>query len=305
MFNQKAAEQFIFKNARPFEKAAAEVLICGQSPEKALNELKKFQNADGGFGHALEADNWNPNSNPIATNDAITWLYRMNTLNADMGITEGIVRYLDSRNSFDETEKKWLCCIDSNTNYPHAIWWEKKGNGIYGFNPTVSLSAFMVCFGKRTFIFEEILKESVYYLGTADRIDGDELKCFLLAYELLKAKSINDVIDLDKMKRLISERIIKAICTDTKKYGVEYVTTPSDFFSGVYLEFASERVAPLIRAELDILKDIQKSDGGFDISWKWLTLYSEFEQARNWWRPRVTLEKLLFHRSFEFVPVIL
>ena len=299
MFNETAAEQFIYKNARPFEKAVAEVLLHNKSPEKALNELKKYQNADGGFGNALEADNWNPNSNPIATNDALIWLYRMNALNVDMGITEGIVRYLESHDSFDETENRWLCCIDSNADYPHAIWWEKKGSGIYGFNPTASLTAFMVCYGNNTLFFEEVLKESVSYLGTADRIDSDELKCYLLAYELLKAKSINDIIDLEIMKRLISERIIKAICHETKKYGIEYVTTPSDFFSGVYLEFASERIAPLIRAELDILKDIQKSDGGFDISWEWHTPYSEFEQARTWWRPRVTLEKLLFYKSFE------
>ena len=59
MFNAEFAEQFIFNNARPFESAAAEVLLCGHSPEDAVDELCKYQNEDGGFGHALEADNWN------------------------------------------------------------------------------------------------------------------------------------------------------------------------------------------------------------------------------------------------------
>lgn len=47
------------------------------------------------------------------------------------------------------------------------------------------------------------------------------------------------------------------------------------------------------------LKKYQNEDGGFDISWKWYTPYEEFEQARIWWRPRVTLEKLLFVQAMK------
>ena len=37
-------------------------------------------------------------------------------------------------------------------------------------------------------------------------------------------------------------------------------------------------------------------DGGFDTTWKWYTPYTdEYEQARAWWRPRITIEKLLFN----------
>ena len=299
MFNTEFAEQFVFNNARVFERAAAEVLLCGHSPENAVNELRKYQNSDGGFGHALEADNWNPNSNPIATNDAIIWLYRINAFDFAKDITEGIVRYLDSHDSFDEREKKWQCQIDSNMDYPHAIWWEKKGNGIYGFNPTVSLAAFMVSYGKRSSLYEEILKEAASYLIVADKVGGDELKCDLLAYELLKVNGITDIVDLDKFKRLISKWVVESICIQTEKYGVEYVTSPSDIFNGLYTDFASEQIIPLICAELDIIGKCQKDDGGFNIPWRWYTPYPEFEQARAWWRPRITLEKLLFYKEFE------
>ena len=54
-----------------------------------------------------------------------------------------------------------------------------------------------------------------------------------------------------------------------------------------------------IDAEMAVLGDIQKDDGGFDISWQWYTAYPEFENARNFWRPRVTLEKSLFARTAE------
>ena len=47
------------------------------------------------------------------------------------------------------------------------------------------------------------------------------------------------------------------------------------------------------------LQKFQNEDGGFDISWQWYTPYEEFIQARIWWRPRVTLDKLLFVREME------
>ena len=95
MLHREAAEKFINETARPFEKAVYDVLYNNQPIDTALMELRKFQNEDGGFGHGLEADNWNPNSNPIATNDAIIWIYRMNAFSSAKYIVEGIVRYLE------------------------------------------------------------------------------------------------------------------------------------------------------------------------------------------------------------------
>ena len=99
------------------------------------------------MGNGLEADNWNPNSNLIATNDAIINLYRIDALGKDSAILKDIIRYLSSHDSFDEEKRRWLFAIENNKNYPHAIWWNKKGDGIDHFNPTVSLAAFMVCMG--------------------------------------------------------------------------------------------------------------------------------------------------------------
>lgn len=67
-----------------------------------------------------------------------------------------MVAYLASHDSFDEEQKRWLFAIESNKNYPHAIWWEKDGNGINAFNPTVSLAAFMLVYGKKTKIYTPI-----------------------------------------------------------------------------------------------------------------------------------------------------
>ncbi len=110
----------------------------------------------------------------------------------------------------------------------------------------------------------------------------------------MKANSINDIINLEHFKDLLCKAIDNSICKDVEKYGVEYVPMPSDFFSGSYLEFITPEIKTLIAAEKDILGKLQMKNGGFDITWKWYTPYPEFEQARVWWRPRITIEKLLF-----------
>ncbi len=291
------AKKFIVENARPLERAVYDYYFENGEKEAVIRELKKYQNPDGGFGHGLEADNWNPNSTPITTNDAIITLHRIQAFDDAKDITGGIVRYLDSHDSFNEEQKRWLFAIETNKEYPHAIWWEKKGDGLDGYNPTVSLAAFMVCFGEGTSYYEEIIKEAYEYLKEHTDISGDGLKCYLLCYELLKEYGKTDIVNPEDLKKLIKERIENAICKDTEKYGVEYVTAPSDFFAVPHPEFMGEGVRKLIAAEKDALAKIQKDDGGFDISWQWYTPYPEFEQARQWWRPRITIDKMLFYQT--------
>lgn len=290
------AIKYVLQNARPLDLAVYKYFFENESNQAVVDELLKFQNVDGGFGNALELDFFNPNSSPIATNDAIITLCRVNALDRDSDIVKGIVRYLESHDSFDEDKKRWLFAIDSNKDHPHAIWWEKKGDGISGFNPSISLAAFLVCYGNRTPLYEEIVKEGLEHLENAEEISGDSLKCFLLTYELLKENDINDIIDLAFLKNLICKSIGNSICKDIEKYGVEYVPMPSDFFSGTYLDCIIPEIKPLIAAEKDILGKLQMEDGGFDITWKWYTPYpDEYEQARAWWRPRITIDKLIFN----------
>ena len=297
IMNKSKAIKYITENARPLELAVFRYFFEEGSNKDVIDELSRFQNANGGFGHGLEPDFFNPNSSPIATNDAIITLSRVNALDKGSDIVKGIVRYLESHDSFDEDKKRWLFAIDSNKDYPHAIWWEKKGDGISKFNPSVSLAAFMVCYGKRTPLYEEIIKEAVEYLGN-EKISGDAVNCYLLAYELLTSNSINDIVDLNTFKALLCNAIENCICKDISKYGVEYVPMPSVIFTRKYTEFITPEIKPLINAEKDILGKLQMENGGFDITWKWYTPYTdEYEQARNWWRPRITIEKLLFNET--------
>lgn len=290
-----AAKRFVEENARPVDLAVYRFFFEGGSREDVVRALAEFQNEDGGFGHGLEMDFLNPHSSPIATNDALITLWRVGALEHSLPMAEAMARYLDSHDSFDEGRRRWLFTIDSNRDYPHAAWWEKAGDGIHGFNPTMSLAAFMICFGRRTALYEQIVREGMAYLAENEDVSGEALKCFLLAEAMLRENGVEDVVPLAQLRELIARRIDGAICKDAEKYGVEYVPAPSDFFARMFQEYITPELTRLIAAEKRALGWLQKADGGFDITWVWGTPYAaEFEQARRWWRPRLTIDKLLF-----------
>ena len=228
--NVQRAKDFIVKNARPVELAMYCCLFEGGSKSELIEALKPYQNADGGFGNALEPDNWNPNSTPITTNGALTFLFETGAIREAEEITGGMVRYLTSGQAFHKEACRWFGSIESNKDYPHAIWWEKDENDtVPSWNPTVSLATFLVCMEK-TGPWKELVRQAFEELAQTEEKDGDGLKCYMLAWKLLKEYNIPDVIDFAAARETIQQATSRAICRETEKYGVEYEPSPSWFF---------------------------------------------------------------------------
>ena len=94
------ARTFIYRNARPLDVARWQYHFVGGSKETVLTALAAYQNEDGGFGHALEADAWNPNSAPMQTWTATEILREIDFTDATHPIIQGILRYLVSGQVF-------------------------------------------------------------------------------------------------------------------------------------------------------------------------------------------------------------
>lgn len=292
------AKDFIVKNARPVELAMYRCFFENGSKLELINALKPYQNPDGGFGNALGPDNWNPHSTPITTNSALIFLFETGALGEAGKMAEGIAQYLTSGQDFHKESCRWFGSIESNKDYPHAIWWERDENdAIPSWNPTVSLAAFLVCMGERG-PWKELVRQAFEELAQTEEKDGDGLKCYMLAWKLLKKYGITDVIDFVRAQEVIQRTVSRVICKETEKYGVEYEPSPSWYFQDDSPFFSAE-LSPFIQAELEALGRLQQDDGGFDISWQWYTPYEkEFRQAKAWWRPRVTMEKLRFYQRY-------
>ena len=132
----KKAKEFIYRNARPLDLARWQYHFENGSREPVLKALSYYQNEDGGFGHALEADAWNPNSSPIQTWCAIEILREINFTDAEHPMMQGVLTYLASGKDFEG--KFWYNTVKSNNDYPHAPWWhtESESTCHTDYNPT-------------------------------------------------------------------------------------------------------------------------------------------------------------------------
>lgn len=93
-------KKWMYRNARPLDIARWKYHFEDGSKEEVLKALAAYQNLDGGFAHALEADSWNPNSCPMQTWCATEVLYELGVTDKENEIVKGILAYLDSKKIF-------------------------------------------------------------------------------------------------------------------------------------------------------------------------------------------------------------
>ena len=144
------AKKFIYRNARPLDLTRWKYHFENGSLEDVLKILASYQNDDGGFGHALEADSWNPHSSPIQTWVATEILREVNFTEPNHPLIIGILKYLESGQDFDG--HVWQNTIPSNNDYPHAPWWSHKQEETNkrDYNPTANLASFIIKYADRT-----------------------------------------------------------------------------------------------------------------------------------------------------------
>ena len=114
---------WMHRNAREVELSLWNYFFENGSRRDVADALSWYQNEDGGFGYALDADNWNPDSNPYQTSMAIRILRNIGFTDMEHPVCQGIFRYLYSEK--DLMDYGWRFCIPTNDNFPHAPWWHR------------------------------------------------------------------------------------------------------------------------------------------------------------------------------------
>lgn len=131
--------RWIYRNARPLDLARWKYHFEEGARSNVMEALAAYQNKDGGFGHALEADAWNPNSTPIQTATAVERLLEIEFDDAAHPVLQGILNYLDGGAEMDGNT--WRNVTESNNEYPHAPWWHTSSDSTARsiYNPTAIL----------------------------------------------------------------------------------------------------------------------------------------------------------------------
>jgi hypothetical protein len=297
---------WIYRNARPLDLFRWQYHFEEGDRNSVLSALAAYQNSDGGFGHALEPDTWNPNSSPTTTQIAINRLRELDCFDEKDPFTMGIFSFLENEPSLGK--KGWLFNIPSNNDFPHAPWWtfdkDKTGgsDSEWDYNPTAIIVGFVlrVMKNKNSSFYKTCL--NIAYLATekllsANAMEPHELTCFCTMFSDLNKSEAVDCFNFDAMERKLKELVKQSIEYDTTKWNT-YSTKPSWFIDSpknVFFQGNQE----VIDFELDHIIDSRNKDGIWDITWTWNGYEKEFALSENWWKAQIIIEKLILLRNFE------
>lgn len=293
------AKRFVYQNARPLDLARWRYHFEGGTAEEVLEILAMYQKEDGGFGYALEPDNWNPDSTPVATWTAVNILRELNVTDRNNPIVEGILNYLGSGKDF--AEGKWYNTVAANNGYPHAVWWSCPcGTGMPDDNPTVSLAGFLLRFSEENSPLHEtacgIVKKAVSEFMELPTEEMHTVKNFLEL--LLDCEEIENfsLFDLEAFREKVQGAVNRAVCREPEKWYQEYVFKPVDFFEPKcwIFEIAGKELCEI---QADSIGKEQCADGSYPVTWQWGTDYKEYEISANWWRAALALNNMRYLKA--------
>lgn len=293
------AERFIYRNARPLDLARWKYHFGNGSANDVVDCLAMYQNEDGGFAYALEPDNWNTNSTPVAVWFATKILREIGFTDITNPVIQGILKYLDSGAEF--ANGKWFNTIASNNDYPHAIWWAcDDDTGVPDDNPTVSLAGFVLKFADdNSSLYRKAKKIATEAVETFMNNPSDEMhtvRCFMDLLCYCEEIDNFDVFDLNAYKSKVYETIEKTVCPEPEKWYTDYVCKPSFFFEKGHRIF-NILGRELMEKEAYLMAEQQLEDGSFPVTWQWWTDYKEFEVSANWWRSSLIVDNMLFLKA--------
>jgi hypothetical protein len=295
------AEGFIYRNARPLDFARWQYHFESGSKEAVLNALSYYQNEDGGFGHALEPDAWNPNSSPIQTWFATEILREIKFTDNSHPIIKGILNYLESGKDFDG--HYWYNIIESNDHYPHAPWWDTESIDAHDdYNPTACLAGFIIKYADRNSKLYSLgcrlAEEAVNtYMNQGFLSNMATVECYIRLMQYVEEAGVTSIFNVNALKDKLIKQVEYSITENTAEWETSYICKPSRFIDSKDSIFYSSN-KELADYECEFILKTQLDDGSWNITWKWAAYPDEWAIAKNWWKSYEIIKNLLYLRGF-------
>lgn len=299
-------QRWIYRNARPLDLARWQYHFENGSREAVLAALAAYQNADGGFGNALEPDQWNPNSSPYVTGVAVNLLEEIEFRDHDHALVRGILRYLESTPDFDGN--LWASIVDTNNDYPHAPWWADRSYD-WGYTPTALLAGFILFYASpnapiyqkaekiagaaiETYLHGKMANGEAY-----NRVRREaEIACLHKMLTFLEGSPAGRKYDIAEIENFLGGQAQLFIEKDASRWNT-YCWKPSVFVrSPDSIYYPGNEAA--IAIELDYILNKRNPAGIWDITWEWGAYEKEFAVAENWWKANIIIENLRLLKSF-------
>ena len=249
-----------------------------------LAALLAYQNADGGFGNALEPDKRDPHSQPVDIQVALEILDEIDSFYQD--IASRVCEFLDA---ISTAEGGVPFALPSINDYPHAPWWEVKTNLLpASVNPTAAILGLLIKHRVR----HRWLKRAEAYcwqaIGASETTEFHDLMPMIAFLE----RASDGARAKHELTR-IADRIRAPGVVERDPDATGYLHKPLDWAPSPNSFCAALFDGGLIATHLETLAARQQADGGWPISWQPISGAVERE-----WHGVVTINALRTLRAY-------
>lgn len=304
MGDYQEIRSWMYRNARQVELAVWQYCFENGDADSVLSALSFYQNDDGGFGHALEPDSWNPNSSPYTTLAAINILKSINFTDVWHPMLQGIFMFLESGKYCSESG--WYFNIPSNNDYAHAPWWTYniEGNAVEGIGVTAEIVCFIFRFAdEKSGLYQKALKfadDLIEKLKKPGKYGDMGIGGYCILLDTINQGKLTGRFDCDFITEALTRLVSGSIERDNTKWAF-YSVRPSDYITSPESIFYRGN-EEIVDTELDYLIETRPELGVWGITWSWFEnnerYAKEFTISENWWRANKAIQKVRFLKSF-------
>jgi len=278
--------------ARKLDLRLFEYLFEEADAQPVLDELRAYQNVDGGFGKALEPDLRLPDSSVLATTVALQYLAKVEA-DADELIDKAI-RYLVK--SYDNSRQRWVNIPSTADEHPRAPWWDYKGAlewAEWG-NPSAEVLGYLLQYADKVddaSLVATVSARAIQHLNEITEPEQHEVKCYIRLYQYA---------DKDVQAKLydrLAAQIKELVKTDRKDWG-GYVAAPLTFVDSFDSPFASLFDKQMLIDNANFIKDKIVDGSHWEPTWGWGRFEQEWAQAKKDWSGKLTVENLELLKAF-------
>lgn len=279
------AQDFIWRNARLLERRLFAHLFLGGKRQPVVTALRTYQNADGGFGNALEPDKRTPTSQPIDQEFALRVL-------DDVGLENDMVQRMCGFLMAITTDEGGLpFVLPTVRDAPRADWWNTVDDPPASVNPTASILGLLY---KHAVKHAWLEKATPFCWQVIENMQEGSPNDYLSAVTFLEHAP--DRLRAERAFESLSQQLFAKdlVALDPQAQGyvhkpLEWAPTPDSICRPLFND-------SLIATHLAALAGEQGADGGWPITWPAVSPLSGLE-----YRGVVTLAALKTLKAYGYL----
>lgn len=260
------ARDYLFRHGRPLDQARFAFRFEHGPAGAVLDELARYQNPDGGFGHGLEPDLRTPASSAVATSFAFALLREVGASAADP-VARRAIEYLVK--AFDSERSVWTIVPPEVEDAPHAPWWtyadiDRTFNSSR-INPTADLLGVLCDYAPLVpaSLLADLTSTVLERLAAAPP-EAIDFRCVVT---LAAARHLPEPVH-ERVRRVLVEGASRVVDLNPDAWAT-YVLQPLDVAPSPQSPLAGVIDRGAIDANLDYWIDRQQPDGSWALSWNW------------------------------------